>query len=68
MQRQVLPPHPVPSDSEEFLAWCSPQEKAVHLMAIQGLGSSYFMEKSHGYQAWKKATSSKGNEVSQQSK
>ena len=53
MDRQILPPHPLPPDSEEFLAACSPQERAVHLLAIEQLGSSYFMEKSHGYKAWK---------------
>ena len=53
MERQILPPHPLPSDSKEFLASCSPQERAVHLLAIEQLGSSYFMEKSHGYKTWK---------------
>jgi len=53
MQRQILLPHPLPADSEQFLASCSPQERSVHLLAIQQLASSYFMEKSHGYKAWK---------------
>jgi hypothetical protein len=53
MDRQLLPPHPLPSDSKQFLAACSPQERAVHLLAIEQLGSSYFMEKSHGYKDWK---------------
>ena len=53
MDRQILPPHPLPVDSKEFLTACSPQEQAVHLLAIEQLGSSYFMEKSHGYKIWK---------------
>ena len=53
MQRIPLPPHPLPVDSAVFLASCSPEERNVHMMAIKGLGSSYFMEKSHGYRSWK---------------
>jgi hypothetical protein len=53
MERQILPPHPLPADSSEFLKACSPEERQVHLMAIEMLGSSYFMDKSHGYRSWK---------------
>jgi hypothetical protein len=54
MQRQILPPHSHPADSEAYLAACSPEEKQLVELAIEQLGSSYFMEKSHGYLAWKK--------------
>jgi hypothetical protein len=53
MKRVYLPPHKIPEDAEEFLADCTPEERAVHNMAIKSLGSSYFMEKSHGYRLWK---------------
>ena len=53
MQRQILPPHPLPADSAAYLAACSEQERALVKLAIERLGSSYFMEKSHGYRAWK---------------
>ena len=53
MQRVFLPPHKLPDDYAVFLDECSPQERSVHNMAIKFLGSSYFMEKSHGYLAWK---------------
>ena len=53
MKRTILPPHPLPADSEAFLAACSMEERAVHMMAIKSLGSSYFMGKSHGYISWK---------------
>ena len=53
IMRVILPPHPLPNDSEAFLSTCSPEERAVHIMAIKELGSSYFMEKSHGYRSWK---------------
>jgi len=55
MQRQILPPHGNPADSEAYLAACSPQERALVELAIEQLGSSYFMEKSHGYLAWKRS-------------
>jgi hypothetical protein len=57
MQRVFLPPHHLPDDYEVFLAACSPEEKNVHTMAIKILGSSYFMEKSHGYISWKEKQS-----------
>jgi hypothetical protein len=51
--RQILPPHPLPPDAKEYLAACDESEKRLIQLAIQRLGSSYFMEKSHGYNAWK---------------
>ena len=52
-KRQILPPHSPPADAAEYLAACSPEEKRLVQLAIEKLGSSYFMEKSHGYKAWK---------------
>jgi hypothetical protein len=52
-KRQILPPHTPPADSETYLAACSPEERRLVQLAIERLGSSYFMEKSHGYLAWK---------------
>jgi hypothetical protein len=51
--RQVLPPHQFPSDSDEYLAAVSEEERTLVKLAVERLGSSYFMEKSHGYLAWK---------------
>jgi len=59
MQREQLPPHPLPADSQAFLDACSPQERNVHMMAIRILGSSYFMDKSHGYRSWKEKQGTK---------
>jgi hypothetical protein len=52
-KRQILPPHIPPADAEKYLAACSPEERRLVELAIERLGSSYFMEKSHGYLAWK---------------
>jgi len=52
-KRQILPPHKLPADSDLYLASVSEEERALVKLAIERLGSSYFMEKSHGYKAWK---------------
>jgi len=54
-QRQTLPPHTPPADAKDYLADCTKEERDLVELAIKELGSSYFMEKSHGYIAWKKA-------------
>ena len=56
-KRQLIPPHAPPADAAAYLEACSPEERRLVQLAIEKLGSSYFMEKSHGYLAWKaKAT------------
>jgi hypothetical protein len=52
-KRQILPPHMPPADAAEYLAAVSEDERKLVTLAIKTLGSSYFMEKSHGYLAWK---------------
>ena len=52
-KRQILPPHKFPADSEAYLTSCSEVERKLVKLAVERLGSSYFMEKSHGYLAWK---------------
>ena len=52
-KRHILPPHQHPADAEAYLADCTNEERALVKLAIEQLGSSYFMEKSHGYLAWK---------------
>ncbi len=57
----MLPPHQPPPDAEEYLASVSEKERRLVTLAIERLGSSYFMEKSHGYLAWK-SSKTKGPE------
>lgn len=52
-KRQILPPHQPPADAAEYLAAIPPEERRLVQLAIEKLGSSYFMEKSHGYKTWK---------------
>ncbi len=56
MQTYTPPkPAPLPADFDEFYASLTPQEKELHLLAIQKLQSSYFVQWSHMYKDWKKA-------------
>lgn len=51
--RTFLAPHDDPSDADKFLATCTDQEKLLHKLAKERLGSSYFMEKTNSYRKWK---------------
>jgi hypothetical protein len=53
------PPHPLPSDFEEYYSSLSEQEKQLHQLAIDMLQSSYFVQWSHNYRKWKKAKEAK---------
>lgn len=58
-KRQILPPQQLPPDAAEYLADISKEERALVKLAIERLGSSYFMEKSHGYTKWKSSRTNK---------
>jgi hypothetical protein len=49
------PPHKKPADAEEFLASLDEISRKLHEIAEVSLGSSYFMDRCHGYLNWKKA-------------
>ena len=57
--RTVLPPHPVPPEAAAYVAGFTPAQKELHEMAVKLLGSSYFVERTHGYRKWKAAMASK---------
>lgn len=48
-----LPPHNLPPEAKQFLETLTPKERALHQLAIEKLGSSYFMEYSHAFSKWK---------------
>lgn len=54
-------PAPLPHDFDEFYGSLTPQEKELHALAIEMLGSSYFVQWCHMYRKWseKKASSVK---------
>lgn len=60
MQRYIPPkPAPLPADFDEFYADLTPQEKQLHELAIEKLGSSYFVQWSHMYVKWSTAKANK---------
>lgn len=50
--RTELPPHPIPPEAEAYVASLSPAARELHELAVRMLGSSYFVERTHGYQKW----------------
>ena len=53
-----LPPHAVPEEAKAYVESMSPKERALHELAVELLGSSYFVEWSHGFKKWKAAAAS----------
>jgi hypothetical protein len=47
------PPHAILDEEKEYLKSLTPKELALHNLAVEKLGSSYFVWKSHGFIAWK---------------
>ena len=56
-------PAPLPEDFDEFYSSLSSQEKELHELAIEKLGSSYFVQWSHMYRKWKKAKDATATEL-----
>lgn len=50
--REFLPAHPVGPSGQKYLDGLGEKERALHLLAVERLGSSYFVEKSHAYKKW----------------
>jgi hypothetical protein len=49
-----LPPHPITKEAQKYIDAMTPLQKELHEMAIIGLGSSYFVERTKGYIEWLK--------------
>lgn len=45
-------PAPLPHDFDEFYASLTAEEKELHALAIEMLGSSYFVQWCHMYRKW----------------
>jgi hypothetical protein len=52
---ELSAPHQLSDEEQLFIKSLSPKELALHELAIQKLGSSYFVWKSHAFQAWKQS-------------
>jgi hypothetical protein len=47
-----LKPHATPETVKPYLEQMTPNERELHDLAVKLLGSSYFIEYSHGYLTW----------------
>ena len=60
MQKYAAPrPAPLPADFDEFYEQLTPAEKQLHELAIEKLGSSYFVQWTHMYTKWIKLKADK---------
>jgi hypothetical protein len=51
------PPHEIPEEAKAYVEAMSERDRALHELAVELLGSSYFVEWSHGYKKWRAAAS-----------
>jgi hypothetical protein len=47
------PPHEIPEEAVAYVAQMSQKDRELHELAVQLLGSSYFVEWSAGFKKWK---------------
>lgn len=48
-------PHELNDEEKQYIKSLSPKELEAHNLAVEKLGSSYFVWKSHGFLVWKKS-------------
>jgi hypothetical protein len=46
------PEHPISPEGKQFLASLTQDERNLQVLAQKMLGSSYFIEKTHGFKVW----------------
>lgn len=49
------PPHPLSPQEQTYVNQMSSKDRALHDLAIQKLGSSYFVKWTHGFKKWSAA-------------
>jgi hypothetical protein len=59
IRKQELPPHPITAEVKKYLGTMTAEQLELHAMATTLLGSSYFVERTRGFRAWKDATKAK---------
>ena len=48
-------PHPLNQQEQQYIAQMGSQDRALHELAVQKLGSSYFVKWTHGFKKWSAA-------------
>ncbi len=56
-----LPPHPVSKEAQAYIDAMTADQRALHELAVRLLGSSYFVELTRGFIAWKQKTLGAGH-------
>ena len=46
------PEHPISPEGKQFLASLTQDQRNLQVLAQKMLGSSYFIEKTHGFKVW----------------
>ena len=54
-----LPPHTPSKEADAYLATRTPEQRELHDLAVKMLGSSYFVERTHGFRKWAAAQGKK---------
>lgn len=49
---KALPPHQLNEMERKYLASRTEEQRELHEMAVKLLGSSYFVERTHGFRKW----------------
>jgi hypothetical protein len=53
MDYTELKPHPISKEAQAYIDSMTADQRALHEMATRLLASSYFVEQTRGYIAWK---------------
>ena len=48
-----LPPHPITKEAAAYIKTMTVAQLELHAMAVEKLGSSYFVERTKGFLEWK---------------
>jgi len=51
--------HPITPDAQKYLDTMTKEQMELHVLATRMLGSSYFVERTRGYLAWKASSNGK---------
>jgi len=55
MDKSLVPVHPLTQEAIKYIEAMTPEQKELHKLAIEKLGSSYFVERTRGFEEYMKA-------------
>jgi hypothetical protein len=54
MDKSIVPVHPLTPEAIKYIESMTPNQKELHKLAIEKLGSSYFVERTRGFEEFMK--------------